>query len=404
MATAGIASFGTRALARPIGAWRIVCVLPLLIVWASVTWSMMHWGENRPVFDDVCYLRQAHLFQRFGVKGIDTDIARNDDRYLVNKLKEIGNPIWRDAATAPCHHYVPGNKKVMRYPPGTGFLLAAFPERFQVVPLYVASATAILIAALSSVMVARSAFTLGAATLFGCVALYLMINPGKSSFSLPPTLVICIALAYLTILMFAAQSRTVRLLAAAIAGLLLGLSVNIRLANVLLAAGHLSVLAYAYVRSFGKEQFVQGLVFGSLLAIGLSPTLIANAVNVGHPFRTAYDGVDTAPPDFGWQQISGHLANYFHGTQGVLISGAIAAAVLFCWLLPRLELRRAGAIAAVLVINLVVNLAFFLSHQGFTPYYAVPLAMLTMWTVLFAILDTPIRPGSNHAGWRRHAS
>ena len=83
--------------------------------------------------------------------------------------------------------------------------------------------------------------------------------------------------------------------------------------------------------------------------------------------------------------------------------GCARGAVFFCWLLPRLDLRRAGAITAVLVINLIVNLAFFLSHAGFT-HCAVPLAMLTMWTVLFAILDTPIRHRSNHAGWRRQAS
>jgi hypothetical protein len=35
---------------------------------------------------------------------------------------------------------------------------------------------------------------------------------------------------------------------------------------------------------------------------------------------------------------------------------------------------------------LAVNLAFFLSHAGFTRYYAVPFSMLTMWTVLFAVL------------------
>ena len=120
MTTAGIASIGTHALGWRISL-RIACMLSLLIVWASVTWSITHWGENRPVFDDVCYLRQAHLFQRFGAKGIDTDVAHDDDRYLVNKLKEIGNPIWRDPERLR-HHYVPGtSKKVMRYPPGTGF-------------------------------------------------------------------------------------------------------------------------------------------------------------------------------------------------------------------------------------------------------------------------------------------
>jgi len=44
------------------------------------------WSEARGVSpDDVCYLRQAHLFQRFWLGGLDTDISRDDDRYLSAK-------------------------------------------------------------------------------------------------------------------------------------------------------------------------------------------------------------------------------------------------------------------------------------------------------------------------------
>jgi hypothetical protein len=51
---------------------------------------MSHWTEARGVFDDICYLRQAHLFQRFGLSGLDTDISRDDDHYLASKLNETG--------------------------------------------------------------------------------------------------------------------------------------------------------------------------------------------------------------------------------------------------------------------------------------------------------------------------
>ena len=179
----------------------------------------------------------------------------------------------------------------MRYPPGTGFCWRLSPG-FQVVPLYVASATAILIAGLASVTMARNLATFGAATVFGGIALTLIDQSRQVELFAPADVGDLIAAAYLTILMFAAHSRTVRLLGAAIAGLLLGLSVNIRLANVLLGGGAiLSVLgdersAIAWV----PEPFVQGLLFGSLFAIGLSPTLIANAVNVGHPFRRCMTG------------------------------------------------------------------------------------------------------------------
>jgi hypothetical protein len=36
-----------------------------------------------------------------------------------------------------------------------------------------------------------------------------------------------------------------------------------------------------------------------------------------------------------------------------------------------------------------VNLAFFMSHPVFTPYYTIPTTMLSLWTLLFASLMPP---------------
>ena len=36
--------------------------------------------------------------------------------------------------------------------------------------------------------------------------------------------------------------------------------------------------------------------------------------------------------------------------------------------------------------NLVVNIIFFMTHPVFTPYYTVPISMLSLWTLLFATL------------------
>jgi hypothetical protein len=55
---------------------KILCGLVCLLLLGSNVRSMSHWNEARGVYDDVCYLRQAHLFQRFGLGGFDTDISR----------------------------------------------------------------------------------------------------------------------------------------------------------------------------------------------------------------------------------------------------------------------------------------------------------------------------------------
>jgi hypothetical protein len=46
-------------------------------------------------------------------------------------------------------------------------------------------------------------------------------------------------------------------------------------------------------------------------------------------------------------------------------------------------------LALVTAANLLMNLAFFLSHPVFTPYYTVPIAMLSLWSLLFASLLRP---------------
>ena len=178
---------------------KVVCGVACFLILASNVWSMSRWSETRGVYDDVCYLRQAHLFQRFGLGGLDTDISRDDDRYLSAKLKEIGFPTWSDAATAPCHTPMVATKKlVMQYPPGTGLVLALFPQGFQVIPLYVLATVIVFGFALLAVFYARSRSSILLTGAFGCLAIYLMINPAKASYSIAPTMVVCVLAGYLT--------------------------------------------------------------------------------------------------------------------------------------------------------------------------------------------------------------
>src|SRR5438105_5400305 len=169
---------------------KILCGLFCLLVLVSNIWSMSRWNEARGVYDDICYLRQAHFFQRFGFSGFDTDISRDDDGYLASKLKEIGFPTWSDTSTAPCHTPMSAARKlVMQYPPGTGLVLALFPPGFQVIPLYVLATTIVFGFALIAISYARSTLLIVFAGGFGGLATYLMINPANATYSMPPTLV-----------------------------------------------------------------------------------------------------------------------------------------------------------------------------------------------------------------------
>jgi len=81
----------------------IGAVLCLVILVSNIV-SISRWNEARGVYDDICYLRQAHLFKRFGISGLDTDISKDDDHYLAGKLREIGYPEWNNPNQAPCHN------------------------------------------------------------------------------------------------------------------------------------------------------------------------------------------------------------------------------------------------------------------------------------------------------------
>ncbi|MEH2503531.1 hypothetical protein V1290_002342 [Bradyrhizobium sp. AZCC 1578] len=363
------------------GVLRLLCAIGFLAVLASNVWSISRWSESRGVYDDICYLRQAHLFERFGLRGIDTNVTFDDDHYLKNGLKAIGYAEWHDVKRAPCHPFIPAvDKYVLQYPPGTGFVLSLFPTGFQAIPLYVLANATIFAFALLALFRAREPASLALAAVFGFAALYLMINPSKASYSVAPTMMVCAAAGFLTAKLFAVR-RQRRLLIIALVGLLIGLSVNFRLPNLFLAAGYCLCFAGAFLLARSKETFLHGLAFGVSFLIGIVPTLIANAINAGSPFSTTYGSVDVVPPELN----AGVLLSYLVDVQFTLLAISVGWTAWLWWS----DRGRARGVALLVAANLAVNLIFFMTHPIFTPYYIIPIDMLSLWTLLFATLDLP---------------
>jgi hypothetical protein len=80
------------------------------------------------------------------------------------------------------------------------------------------------------------------------------------------------------------------------------------------------------------------------------------------------------------------IRSYLADLQSVLLLLAMA------WTALILRRRRGNGVKQVALVtagNLLVNLAFFLSHPVFTPYYTIPVAMLSLWSLLFASLMQP---------------
>jgi hypothetical protein len=114
----------------------------------------------------------------------------------------------------------------------------------------------------------------------------------------------------------------------------------------------------------------------------MTPTLIANAINAGSPLATTYGGQDVTPPDFSLSIVWQYVADM----QFVLL---VLAALAVAFLLSARSRGGTRNVALVTGLNLLVNLAFFLSHPVFTPYYTVPIAMLSLWSLLFGYLLRP---------------
>jgi hypothetical protein len=362
---------------------KLICGLICLLLLASHVRSMSQWNEARGVYDDVCYLRQAHLFQRFGLGGFDTEISRDDDHYLTSKLKEIGFPTWDDPSTAPCHTMMQASgKRVIQYPPGTSLMLALFPQGHQVIPLYVAASVVVFGFALLAIWIARNAPAALLAGAFGALAIYLMINPAKASYSIAPTMPACALAGYITARWLISSGPSQRVVMASLLGLILGFSVNFRLPNLLLSSGYIVFLTIAFLRFRNASNFKQGLGFGVALLVGMAPTLISNAINAGSPFATTYSGADAVAPDFSFEVIRQYVVDL----QFALLLLAIAWTV---WMFFAYRMAGIRRVAMIVTTNLLINLAFFLSHAIVTPYYTIPIAMLSLWSLLFATLMQP---------------
>jgi hypothetical protein len=363
---------------------KMICAVVCLLLLASHVRSMSHWNEARGVYDDVCYLRQAHLFQRFGVGGFDTDMSRDDDHYLASKLKEIAFPTWNDPTTVPCHTPMTASgKRVIQYPPGTGLVLALFPEGHQVIPLYVAASVILFGFALLGIFAGRTPSSVVLAGTFGFLAIYLMISPSKASYSMAPTMAACALAGYLTARFLIGTQPSRRVVTASLLGLVLGVSVDFRLANLFLASGYVLFLLAAFLSSRKISAFMQGLGFGVAYLCGMAPTLLSNAINAGSPLATTYGGQDVTPPDFSFDVILLYVTDLQFGL--LLLAGGWTG-----WILLRHREEGIRRVALIVAANLAVNLAFFLSHPIFTPYYTIPIAMLSLWSLLFASLMQPL--------------
>src|SRR5262249_38597273 len=151
-------------------------------------------------------------------------------------------------------------------------------------------------------------------------------------------------------------------------------------------AGCSLFLLIDFLKSRQAQDLLRGVWFAAALVAGMLPTLISYWVNTGSPFTSTYHGAPTVVP-FGftfsvvWEYLNDHL-------QAALIGLSIAGAAALC-LARDGGLKRIGQITAA---NLAINLVFFLSYGLAVVYYLIPIALLSLWTLLFTAVEHEAEP------------
>src|SRR5262245_676246 len=268
--------------------------------------SVASHGEYPGGCDWFGYMRQAQLFRERGViGGLNTAIADPVTRYLIEKGKSLAMlpSRWAYLVGPQCHNYqIRTDQVILQYPPGTGFVLSFFPEGVQARSAFVLWSVTILLICSLPALATRSPLVPLLAGALGLYCLY-VLHYFADTWSIPASIAASLSAGYFTVASFAASSLRRRLLLTLALGLLLGLSVSIRIPNAFMIFGYVAVLGSALLLRRTREYAMRVVGFIGSFMVGLVPVFAANSINAGGPLATTYAAGDTVPLNFAWQSM-----------------------------------------------------------------------------------------------------
>jgi MFS family permease len=286
--------------------WIILLVFTFLVSVQTAYQRSLTTEEYAHACDSFGYLRMAKEIRQAATRREypEFKLESEQTRLLINFMQSRNVPLvdWEELVAPHAHHYFPASGFVgVQYPPGTGLILALFPEGRAVYGLNRLVVISFLLTGLASFALAawRQAWiSVGLVVLALVVGLEILGRIGSLSFSintaLVPMLVTCLMV--LASLWFQTRNRNkTAWLIAFSAGLFLGVAILIRLPAVLFAPGFLILL---WPKSW-RAAF-RGLP--AALMLGILPALIPIFVNqhmtAGSWYLSTYARNDTALPTF----------------------------------------------------------------------------------------------------------
>jgi hypothetical protein len=336
----------------------------------------------------------------------DFKIESQQTRLLIDFMKAKNRPVWSwEEVVAPhAHHYFPrANYVGVQYPPGTGLVLAMFPQGEAVYDMNRIVVFAFVVMGVAVFVIAvwkRGWASMSLVALTLCFALMVVGRLGALSFSmnvvLVPILVSCL------FSLFALWFQTVKrerlaLLFALLAGAALGFATLIRLPSFLLAPGFL-ILLWPGVRNFRVTSLPLLFAVGVTIA-GVAPVLINQHYVAGAWYLSTYSSVDAALPSFA--DLRFNLWYYFTSGPGAVDNWALVCGLVGFIGVLLLYVRRGSEqlnslglswkrLTLAVLFLWVIPIAYFLTHVTTAPYYMVSSIFATVALAGFGSLALEI--------------
>ena len=360
--------------------------------------------------DSFGYLRMAKEIRHGVEHGVwpEFKLESPQTRLLIDFMQEnkVALPRWDEVIAPHAHHYMPQSGSVgVQYPPGTGLVLALFPQGEAVYRLNRIVEFVFIVAGVVALVIAtwkRAWASIGVVVLSLSLGFMVLGRLGALSFSMNAVLVPILLTTVFSLLALWLQTsgrNRLALLFALLAGLSLGFATMIRLPSFLLSAGFL-VLLWPGFRNFRIKSLPVVFALGVTIS-GVIPVVINQRNVAGGWYLSTYARVDAAPPT---TEAVGPNLSYFLGNGPASIDnwallagliGLVGFMLLYARHENRLGLSWKRFVLAVALLW-VIPICYFLSHRITGAHYMISSIFATLTLIgfgAFAIeLTSTVKP------------
>ena len=360
--------------------------------------------------DSFGYLRMAKEIRHGVEHGVwpEFKLESPQTRLLIDFMQEnkVALPRWDEVIAPHAHHYMPQSGSVgVQYPPGTGLVLALFPQGEAVYRLNRIVEFVFIVAGVVALVIAtwkRAVASIGVVVLSLSLGFMVLGRLGALSFSMNAVLVPILLTTVFSLLALWLQTsgrNRLALLFALLAGLSLGFATMIRLPSFLLSAGFL-VLLWPGFRNFRIKSLPVVFALGVTIS-GVIPVVINQRNVAGGWYLSTYARVDAAPPT---TEAVGPNLSYFLGNGPASIDnwallagliGLVGFLLLYARHENRLGLSWKRFVLAVALLW-VIPICYFLSHRITGAHYMISSIFATLTLIgfgAFAIeLTSTVKP------------